>query len=236
MKLFEKIKDKNTLNCFSPEVMLITFIVEFILAIYVLIKYKLSPFNRAAVMLLFFLGMFQLAEFQICQGNGNDFWLRVGLVSITLLPVIGLYMISEVTGKKSILKAAYMIALLYVGYFTLVADSIKGAYCGGNYIIFDIPSVIYQFYGFYYFGFLFFAIWEAWESIKENKKLKEIMTWFIIGYLSFITPMGIFYIFSEKARGAVESIMCGFAIILALIVVFKIVPLYQRLNLSKNNK
>ena len=236
MRLFEKLKDRNTLNCFSPEVMLVTFIVEIILAVYILIKYKLSAFNRAAIMLLFFLGMFQLAEFQICQGNTSDFWLKTGLVSITILPVIGLYMISEITGKKSILKAAYMIALLYVGYFTLVADSIKGAYCGGNYIIFDIPSAIYQFYGFYYFGFLFFAIWEAWESIKENIKFKSIMTWFIIGYFSFIAPMGIVYIFSDQARGAVESIMCGFAIFLALIVVFKIVPLYQKLNLSKNNK
>lgn len=230
MKLLERLKDENTLYCFTPEAMLVTFFIELALAIYVFIRFKLSNFNRAAALLLVFLGLFQLAEYQICQGVGLDLWLKIGFVSTTLLPVIGLYMISEITGKKSVLKLAYMFALLYVGYFTLVPGAIEGAYCGGNYIIFHAPQAIYQFYGFYYFGFLFFGIWEAWEAMKETKKFKSIMIWFIVGYLSFILPMGVVYIASEAARGAVGSIMCGFAIILAFIVVFRIVPLYHKLK------
>lgn len=232
MKFKEIIENSNkgTLYCFSPEVMLVTFIVEFLLAIYVLIRYKLNNFNRAAILLLFFLGIFQLTEFQICQGNASDLWLKIGFVSITLLPVIGLYMISEITGKKDILKLAYMTALLYVMYFTLSPNPIEGAYCGGNYIIFHAPQAIFQFYGFYYFGFIFFGIWEAWEGLKANKKLRPILSWFIAGYLSFLLPMSIVYIVSESARSAITSIMCGFAIILAFIIVFRILPLYKKIN------
>lgn len=230
MKLLERFKDKNTFYCFSPEVMLVTFIVEFALAVYIFVKHKMSNFNRAAVMLLTFLGLFQLAEFQICQGMGSDLWLKIGFMSITILPVIGLYMISEITGKKDILKLGYMIALLYMMYFALAPNSVDGAYCGGNYIIFHSPESVYSFYGFYYFGFLLFGIWEAWEGIKANKEARKILSWFIAGYVSFMAPMGIVYIFSEQARGAVESIMCGFAIILAFIIAFRIVPLYKKIE------
>jgi hypothetical protein len=41
-------------------------------------------------------------------------------------------------------------------------------------------------------------------------------------------PMAAAYVFFPATRNAVASIMCGFALTLAFILVFKIVPLYNR--------
>ena len=50
----------------------------------------------------------------------------------------------------------------------------------------------------------------------------------VIGYLSFMLPMGIAYAFYEPARVAVASIMCGFALSLAFILALRIVPEYYK--------
>jgi hypothetical protein len=41
-------------------------------------------------------------------------------------------------------------------------------------------------------------------------------------------PMGLGYIFFPATRNAIASIMCGFAITLAFILAFKVVPAYNR--------
>ena len=53
------------------------------------------------------------------------------------------------------------------------------------------------------------------------------MKWFIIGYLSFILPLTLVYILIPTSRVAVASIMCGFAVIFAFILTFKIAPIYH---------
>ena len=64
------------------------------------------------------------------------------------------------------------------------------------------------------------------EAISNN--VKKALKWFIIGYLSFILPLTLVYIFIPITRVAIASIMCGFAIIFAAILTFKIVPLYYK--------
>ncbi|TSC81996.1 MAG: hypothetical protein G01um101419_692, partial [Parcubacteria group bacterium Gr01-1014_19] len=57
--------------------------------------------------------------------------------------------------------------------------------------------------------------------------------WFIVGYLSFILPMGVIFVISPATREALASIMCGFAIIFALILALKIVPKYHSAKLNR---
>jgi fatty acid desaturase len=77
------------------------------------------------------------------------------------------------------------------------------------------------------------AIWESFQRLKEspkNKILRRVLFWFVVGYLSFILPLTLVYIFIAGSRGAIASIMCGFAIIFAIILAFKILPLYHLLD------
>jgi len=218
----------QTFYCFSPPVMLATMLIEGGLAIYILFKYRKGRFAKVAALLLVLLGIFQLSEYQICGGQNPSFWSHFGLMAITLLPVAGLRLVSLVSKKRHYFFIGYGIAAALALVFLFVPQSVAGAYCGGNYIIFSGPAALYEFFGMYYFVFLIFGIWEALEVMRETTKktVHRLLQWFIVGYLSFMLPMGIVYAFYAPARVAVTSIMCGFAVILAFIVAFLIVPKY----------
>ena len=218
------------LYCFSPLIMLATFIIEILLAIYVFIKSIKANSDVGIVVVLIFLALFQLSEYQICDGLDTILWTRIGFLAITFLPILGLYLISKLNKTSYILKFGFLIALIFVIIFFFIPNSIKGATCGGNYIIFDIQSNINVLFGIYYLGFLFLGIWEATKGIKNKnkRKIKNALAWFIIGYLSFILPLTIVYIFIPITRIAIASIMCGFAVIFAFILAFKIAPIYHK--------
>jgi hypothetical protein len=228
MRLF---KNKTRFYCFSPPIMLATFIVEILLAIYAYFRYKATLFSNLVVVIIILLASFQAAEYQIC-GHGNPMiWMRLGFVIITLLPVLGLHLISLISNKLSYLKIGYIAMLIFVLIFALVPASLTNAVCGGNYIIFSSQSNLMWLYGFYYFGFLFLGIWEAFEFLQEKKS--KALLWIIIGYFSFMFPMGIVYIISPEVRSAIPSVMCGFAIIFALILSLIVVPEYNKENRKK---
>lgn len=214
---------RNGFFCFTPEVMLATFFTEIALAIYVFFRYRLTLFGRLTVATLILLGLFQIAEYQVCASVQPVFWSRIGFVIITFLPILALHLISLVTGKNHFLKLGYTLMLVYIFIFLFAPKAITGATCGGNYIVFHTAQYLYQTYGAYYFGLLFLGIWEALENFNKNKRL---LTWVIIGYGSFLMPMGIVYLLSPETLNAIPSIMCGFALILAFILAFKIAPIY----------
>lgn len=233
MQMLKPFENKQTFYCFSPTVMLATFALELMLAIIVFVRYRVTRFGRVAGFVLILLATFQLAEYQICTmpSVASINWSRVGFVAITLLPLAGLYLVSLVSRKPHFLKLGYATAIGFVLYFVFVPKSITSALCGGNYVIFNTSNDFYPLYGFYYWGFLLLGIWESIEKIetfKHGASDKRVLQWLIIGYLSFMGPMGAAYMFFPATRNAVASVMCGFAIVLAFILAFKVVPTYNR--------
>ena len=223
----DKFLKEKKLFCFTPEVMLATFLTEIALAIYVFIRYRLTAFGRLAGAILILLGAFQFAEYRVCADPSQLFWPRAGFAITTFLPVLGLHLISLVTKKSHFLKFGYVLMLTYVFIFLFAPKAISGAVCGGNYIIFNTAQNLAWTYSVYYFGFLLLGIWEAFENM--TKANKDILIWIIVGYFSFMLPMGIVYSLSIESRQAIPSITCGFALILAFILAFKITPKYKQI-------
>jgi len=229
--IFSGLKKKTDFYCFTPEVMIGTFIFEIAAAIFVLLRYKISRFSLIAVALLVSLAAFQIVEYQICADSSHPLiWAKIGFVAITLLPVLGLYLISLVTKKKHFLNAGYLVAGFFLLYFAFSQQGITEVVCGGNYVIFNGSGTLYWLYGLYYFSFLVLAIWEAVEKMLEIKRdpaAEKILFWIIVGYLSFLIPAGLVYFFFDVSTSALPSIMCGFAILFALILILKILPAYN---------
>ena len=226
-------KDQRTFYCFSPPVMIATFAIEIILAIIVFVRHHMTRFGKTAGVVLLLLATFQFAEYRICTTAGviPMLWSRIGFVAITSLPLAGVYLVSLVSHKPHFLKLGYATATGFIVYFIFVPKSITGAICGGNYVIFNTSNDLYQLYGFYYLGFLLLGIWESIEkiaSLKRRTTSKRVLQWLIVGYLSFMGPMGLAYIIFPPARSASASIMCGFALTFAFILALKIVPTYNR--------
>jgi len=220
----------HTFYCFSPPVMLATLLIESGLAVYLLHRYRKSFFGKIAAVLLFLLALFQLSEYQICANHNAIFWSRIGLAAITLLPILGLYLISLISHKRHFLRLGYVAAAVSVFLIILAPRDMINPICGGNYVTFGGPEVLYRFYAAYYFGFLLIGIWESLEAlnVSRSKRIHRILRWMVIGYLSFMLPMGIVYALYAPARMAVASIMCGFALSLAIILALRIVPAYYK--------
>lgn len=215
--------------------MLMTFAVEILLAAYVLIRHRVTRFGQAAGATLLMLALFQFAEYRICTGPEENalLWSRVGFVAITLLPVMGLYLVAVLSRRQHFMKLAYLSAAAFVVYFLFSPKALTGAICGGNYVVFNSSSDFYRLYGIYYLGFLLLGVWEILDKLhdlKRRTKTRKALQWLIAGYVSFMAPMAMAYALFPETRSAVASVMCGFAIGLALILSLKIVPLYTRMH------
>ena len=112
------------LYCFSPPVMLATFTIETVFALYTLWRYRLTPISRLVILILVCLAVFQGTEFLLCGGIGIDggTWSRIGYSSITLLPPLGLHLAHTIARKKSriLVPLAYCTAATFIYYFAFV--------------------------------------------------------------------------------------------------------------------
>jgi hypothetical protein len=223
----------DRLYCFSPPVMLATFIIEIICAIYVVAKYKMTPVTRLAAAVLVCLATFQLAEYNVCEGAwGVDSltWARIGYVAISLLPPLGLHLAVRLAGQTQpwLVAAGYACGLMFACIFLFVGHGMGSHICLGNYVIFEIAPWAVTAYCLYYYGGLLVTIGYAWRMGRAIKKRsqKAALYALAIGYLAFIIPTTAANIIDPSTIAGIPSIMCGFAVILALILTGVVLPRY----------
>src|SRR5262245_15307458 len=65
-------RDNHTFYCFSPPVMLATFIVEIALAAFVFVRYRTSRFGKVGGLILILLAVFQFAEYRVCGTTADN--------------------------------------------------------------------------------------------------------------------------------------------------------------------
>lgn len=240
MNLMHKNKNQATqFNCFSPPIMLATFIIEIILAVYTLVRYKMNTLGRLVTVSLVALAIFQLCEFHVCSGWGvrATEWSRLGYVAITLLPVFGLHMLHVIAGKphRKLVVAAYVTMVGFIAYFLLVPSAFRSYQCTGNYVIFQIGERAAIMYGLYYYGWLLTAIslgmsWaNEFKATAQKRRLNGVKA-LVIGYLVFLVPTALANSVRPETRRGIPSIMCGFAVLFALILTLYILP---RLGLKR---
>lgn len=221
----------GTLYCFSPPVMVATFIIEIVLAAYVVFRYYLNNTTRLIVASLVALSIFQVSEYFVCGGLGAEAgtWSRIGYVAITALPPLGLHLLYVISGKKSrkLVVAAYTTMGVYMSYFLLSPTAFVGHECTGNYVIFQIGMDAARLYGLYYYGWLLAAMligYRLLTNAKYEKTVRQQIGGLLAGYLVFLVPTGIANMVKPETRAGIPSIMCGFAVLFALILALYIAP------------
>jgi len=218
--------------CFSPPVMVATFIFEIISMVYVLVKYKLNTRSKLISALLFNLAIFQIAEYNVCQNTLNaEIASRIGYASITLLPVLGLHLMAEISKSKLTKQiiGSYALAAAVATYFLIHPESFQSYECTGNYVIFQIGKYQAWIYSFYYFGIILGTMILGLKKRRTvNKKDKKDISMLMLGYVVFILPVSILTVLHPDTRKAIPSILCGFAVLFAVILVTKVAPLALR--------
>lgn len=224
-------KNKLAFYCFSPPVMIATFLVEMALVFYTLFFRKLNLSVRLGAILILCLAIFQLAEYGICENLGldNSTWAKIGFTSITLLPPLGVHLIYSIANKRAgpLVLASYAGAVAWILAF-LFGDIMTGAVCGGNYVIFRISEPFEGLYYIYYDSLLLatMGLSAIFARKVKTKKLRNALYTLVFGYGAFIIPSIMFSTF-DKYGGVdsnLPSVMCGFAVILALFLGMKILP------------
>ncbi len=178
------------------------------------------------------LATFQLAEFNVCTGSmlSTEQWSRIGFAAITTLPPLGLHMMYILAGRKlgRWRMAAYASMVGFILFFAFSEAAFAGYACGGNYVIFHLVSGASVAYGFYYYGWLLFAIGLGLGWILADPPLKgthrSTLSALITGYLVFLVPTAVANTLDPTTLAGIPSIMCGFAVIFAVIVSFYISP------------
>ncbi len=220
-----KLRDLR-LSCFSPFVMLATFAIEIILALYTLWRYKLNEVGRLAAALLFFLALFQLAEYNVCEAGWIDSITasRIGYVAITMLPPLGIHLAYALAGakKRALMWPAYLNGAAFIVFFLFIGYALTGNTCLGNYVIFQVAPDAAWLYGLYYYGWLLAGIWLC--AKLQTPKTKAALWGLAIGYLVFIVPTTLANLVDPETIKGIPSIMCGFAVLFALSLAFWILP------------
>lgn len=226
-------KKTTTLLCFSPPVMIATFIVEIILLIGVVVRFGLKDaMHRLVAIILLLLATFQLAEYFVCGGLSLDasIWARIGFVAITILPALALHLVRVIAVRDGV-KSKVLIVLAYVNafgwalLFGLSTYAFRSYGCAGNYAIFQLRSPYGgQFFIYYNFWLLAGILASYLWARLADKSTRRRLYWLIIGYAAFMIPTGITNMISPETIVGLPSIMCGFAVLFALILIFAVLP------------
>jgi len=225
----------GTFYCFSPPVMIATFFIEIALAVHTFMRYKLNDITRLAAGILVCLAVFQLAEYNICEGAfglNSLTWARLGFVSITLLPPLGIHLATKLAKNKqtALVTGSYAVGAAFAGYFMFVGHGISGPACMGNYVIFQIAQGAGGLYSLYYYALLATTVSYAWyqSTIMRAAHKARALRALAIGYLAFMIPTTAATIASPDTLRAIPSVMCGFAIVLAIVLAGEVLPQYYK--------
>lgn len=207
---------------------------EFGGAIWVAARYKLNKVGWLTIGLLVFLGGMQLSEFVLCGLHGNFPWYHIAYASITMLPPLGISLAMAIAGKKAMWLQIimYAICIAFVTYWLLDIHSVTGDKCAGpggqgNWVVFRANNDAMWMFGTYYYVFLALGTFLClyWGYKATSKRTAWALYWLAIGYAVFILPTIIVALLDPVTQSGIPSVMCGFAALLAVTLLFAVIRL-----------
>lgn len=192
--------------------------IEIILLINVFIfaKHKLKFFS---IIILFLLAAYQFFEFLICNLNfQHKIFVYLAFVVITFLPPFGLLLSLRLNDIKSNkYNLIFIPALFFTIFYLLNLEKFAVVKCTVFYASYNYPLGFL--YGLFYYLPIVLALFVHSSKLKsKNEAAKKANKMLMVGYFSFLIPTIIAIIFYPTARNAIESIMCKFAFLFAIII------------------
>jgi hypothetical protein len=205
--------------------------IEIVLLINLLIFGEKNRFNIIAIVMIAVLAGYQSLEFLMCQmGYQNSVFPYLAYIDISFLPPLNLLLVLTLTGSLNNLtrilnRLKYLIFLPVISftiYYTLVISQFKVTSCAVLYATYHYPSG--ELFGFFYYLPILLSIILLIIKIKkeDDHKLKLIMKLLLTGaiFISLPVVLGFILMFagSYQLISAIESIMCKFAVVYAVLI------------------
>jgi hypothetical protein len=209
--------------------MLASFLIEIVLAMFVLVRYRASRLTALAGALLLNLAVFQWAEYAVCGGQlAAMTWASIGYMSITLLPPLGVHLVYAISGRRPghLVALAYASSALWIGLFAFSGDAFLGYECRTNYVMFQLKPPLGTMLFVYYYTWLLITLYLLLNfSQKASVRVRRALKAQFWSYGAFMLPAGIINLVWPQTAAGLPSIMCGFAVIFAITLVFIIMPI-----------
>lgn len=179
-----------------------------------------------ALMLLLLAG-YQFMEIAVCSTPNNLLFARAAYIEITWLPPLGLWLVFVLSGPKlrwmKIVSLAYFAAgLVFTAWIVLDAGCITKSFCELVIARYFSPNPFDPAYGIFYQTGLAMLILGAaaglahTEDLVLRKHLANLQT----GVLGFAIPSLAVRMMIPDTQGVLPSVMCHFALILAVSLCF----------------
>jgi len=212
--------------CYTPTVSLVTAIIEFVLAITLLLLFKKSVLRNFFAAFIFLLGAYQFTEFMICTSGNPLLWAKIGILAFSFLPALALHASLRFVKKRPNLLYLYSIPVL-ASIGVLVYPVVIAATCGTFFVqvetIFEgarnlwINLALLIYVG-YYIGFFLIAGVLLYQDYKKQRiKIKrEIELVELVGILLMGIPAVIFLLIFPLLGFILPSVLCQFALFVAI--------------------
>lgn len=206
--------------CFAPYVSLSTFVIEFLLAAFFLLKSPKDNLNRVIALIALLLGVYQLNEFLICV-SGLSLFTMFAMMTIAILPGLGITYVLIIFRKKIKFRwhvLIYLPAIFFVLVFAISDYFKRSAICSTVFVQYPGAGLLGMFFALYYLVYLvaglimFYFISSNVKSIYE-KRLGYLG---VLGLLVFIVPTFVFLFFLPALEIQFASILCEFALLFAI--------------------
>jgi hypothetical protein len=214
--------------------------IELLLLINLLSFAEKNRFNVIAITLVALLFLYQSAEALICTfGYEDPAFVYMAFVIISYLPPLGVLLAASLNNvKNKFLYLLFLPPLFFTIYYKIIIDEFAVTSCTVLYATYHYP--LGDLFGaFYYLPIIATIIWLI-STIKKTTdgKIKTISSVILFGYIFTAIPVIIAFVLMAYNNygllSMIESIMCKFALVLALCLSFAAVYNSRKKN-ERNN-
>ena len=195
---------------------------EFVFLINLLVFAQKNSVNKKIIILVLLLFLYQMMEFLICYAGMNSAFVIYSVyVVISFLPPLGLIIVLNYYNKQHrLLKLLYLPPLFFAFYYPLVLSKFEIAKCTVLYASYNYPLGFL--YGlFYYIPVLLTILFLFRQQFSmRGSGRRPLGTVLLAGYLIAFVPNMLFYFIIPGFTDIIESIMCKFALLLAIAYTF----------------
>ncbi len=200
------------------------------------------PIVRAAAAILFLLAGYQIVEAVFCTGLlsfSGSFLPRLAFIVVAWLPPTGLLLLARLypTQKPYLHGYAYGMYLFCAGLVLGIAADprfVTTSVCMIVFARYTNPTPLYQTYGLFYqsglFGLLVLSALGVIAS--DDRRQRLLLGQLLLGSIAFIFPSLVTVAALPIAEDALPSIMCHFALLLALFLI-RLVAIERRETLAE---
>lgn len=211
--------------CFAPQVSLLTAIIEWALALIVLVRFKKSFIKWFSSIFIFLLGLYQFTEFMLCRSSHPLLWAHLGFLTYTILPAVAMHYALLLTGRKSKVFACYTPAVFFSVLSIISGGFVQKAACHTVFVstqlqFFNptIHGLLMPVYQIYYFGLIVIASVMALKKMSQETDAlrKKTIAIALAGVWLATLPAFIFIILLPSFNVQFPSVYCEFALLMAI--------------------